>query len=93
MRGARIFRPFEVQGLSLENEVMKQNQRLSWHEYGEGETSFTNEFINIHSLLYKPCQLPEMEPFIVAHLQDRLNIRRYFERAISHMGLDKASRQ
>lgn len=72
---------------------MKQYQPISRYGHGVEKTSFIDEFVNIHSLLYKPCLPPDVEPFVVAHLQDRLNIRRYFEKAISDLGLDQAGRQ
>ena len=72
---------------------MRQDQRISQYGHEAGKVSFVDEFVKIHSLLYEPCRPPEVEPFVVAHLQDRLNMRRYFEKAILDLGLDKASRQ
>lgn len=58
--------------------------RDNWEE----EYNLFDAFVKVHATLYTPSEEYEPESYLVTRLQDRINMRKYFDTAISNIAIE-----
>ena len=53
--------------------------------------SFLDAFVDVHTGLYTSPEIPEPDLYLVIKLQDRMNMRKYFDAAVSNVTKEKHS--
>ena len=65
-----------------------------WGEFSPSNGSkmldFLDTFADLHGGLWSPYEYPEPEPYQVAQMRDCINIRKYFDAAISRAGAKRS---